>query len=109
MFHKGHVPADILSCDTPLIMESPDNLWEISKDDYRTKMSAWVLCNTVSRLNKVLTLYKSKFCPNGFEKRKLVRLIQYKTKDRYCNKRRDKWCWPLCQIEGLPDNWRDTL
>ena len=30
MFHKGHVPAKILDCGTPLIVEAPDDLWRIS-------------------------------------------------------------------------------
>ena len=41
-----------------------------------------------------------------FERRKLIRLIQSKRKDRGCSERRHKWCWPLAQIEGLPDDWR---
>jgi len=110
MFHKGHVPADILDCDSPLIKESPDELFNISpKDREHRNQHAWILCNTVARLNKVLFLYKEKFCPKDFERRKLVRLIQRKTKDRHCDQRRDKWCYPLAQIEDLPNNWRDLL
>jgi len=105
MFHKGHVPADILDCDSPLIVEAPDNLWEISVDR-KVKQRAWVLCNTVSRLNKIVLMYKKKFCPIGFETRKLVRLIQSKTEDRECSQFKDKWCYPLAQIEGLPRDWR---
>jgi len=98
MFHKGHVPARILECDSPLIKESPDNLWKIStKRD--TKRQAWVLCHTVSILNRMLLEYKEKFCDGKFEKRKLVRLIQDKTQDLGCNEKKDKWCYPLAQIE----------
>ena len=54
MFHKGHVPADILHCGVPLLKESPDNLWDvIPKAQVATKRSAWILCNTVSRINQV--------------------------------------------------------
>ena len=108
MFHKGHVPADILDCGSPLIIESPDNLRDIS-NGYIARQSAWVLCHTVSKLNRVLLAYKEKFCPDGFESRKLVRLIQDKTKDVHCDYKTQKWCYPLAQIEGLPDNWRDEL
>ncbi|GBG33125.1 Peptidyl serine alpha-galactosyltransferase [Hondaea fermentalgiana] len=80
MFHKGHVPAT---------------------------QAAWVLCHTVAKINRILLMYKQKFCPIGYETRKLVRLIQRKTQDRSCSERTDKWCFPLAQIEGLPDNWRD--
>ena len=108
MFHKGHVPATILECDTPLIVEAPDNLFDLNRHDSDIKVyqRAWVICNTVSRLNKMLIMYKEKFCPNGYESRKLVRLIQKKTLDRGCNQKKDKWCFPLAQIEGLPANWR---
>mmetsp|Transcript_3877 Transcript_3877/g.8318 ORF Transcript_3877/g.8318 Transcript_3877/m.8318 type:complete len:556 (+) Transcript_3877:162-1829(+) len=108
MFHKGHVPATILDCDTPLIVEAPDDLFDISRSRHR-KQSAWVLCQTVSKLNRILLMYKQKFCPIGYETRKLVRLIQSKTQDRSCSERRDKWCYPLAQIEGLPENWRENI
>ena len=71
-------------------------------------MTAWVMCNTVAHLNQVLITYKRKFCPGGkFERRKLIRLIQSKKKDRRCSESKDIWCWPLAQIEGLPDGWRE--
>ena len=108
MFHKGHVPADILDCDTPLIKESPDELWEMTTG-VEEKQRAWVLCHIVSTLNKVLLLYKQKFCPVGFEQRKLVRLIQSKRLDRHCDERKDKWCFPIAQVEDLPLNWREEL
>ena len=109
MFHKGHIPANILDCDTPFIVEAPDDTWKISPVSHHnwSQMSAWVMCNTVARLNQVLLKYKQKFCPGQkFERRKLIRLIQSKSKDRGCSERRHKWCWPLAQIEGLPDDWR---
>lgn len=105
MFHKGHVPGMFLDCNTPLIKDAPDDLWTISTG-YQAKQSAWVLCHTVSKLNRVAIDYKEKFCPSGYEKRKLVRLIQDKTKDEHCDVRKEKWCYPLAQIEDLPDDWR---
>mmetsp|Transcript_11229 Transcript_11229/g.20753 ORF Transcript_11229/g.20753 Transcript_11229/m.20753 type:complete len:554 (-) Transcript_11229:27-1688(-) len=109
MFHKGHVPATILECDSPLIIEAPDDLYEITPNEKQLKQRAWFVCNIVSRLNKVVYMYKQKFCPKGFEERKLIRLVQHKTVDRGCSERRDKWCYPLAQIEGLPSNWRSSL
>ena len=105
MFHKGHVPPDILDCNTPMIIESPDNIVDISQA-HKTKVSGWVLCHTVRALNRLLREYKEKFCKSGYEKRQLVRLIQSKRLDRACNERRDKWCYPLAQIENLPKDWR---
>mmetsp|Transcript_12645 Transcript_12645/g.20436 ORF Transcript_12645/g.20436 Transcript_12645/m.20436 type:complete len:567 (+) Transcript_12645:206-1906(+) len=111
MFHKGHVPATILDCDSPLIIESADDLYEksLEQNDFKTHYTAWVLCHIVAKLNEVLMLYKQKFCPVGFEQRKLIRLIQSKTKDTYCDEKNDKWCYPLAQIEGLPKGWRKTI
>jgi hypothetical protein len=109
MFHKGHVPADILSCSVPSIKEAPDNLWSVipasgspgcGGDCEDAKQSAWILCNTVARLNSVLDMYKSRFCPGGkYERKKTVRLIQDKNRDVNCDWRKQKWCWPLAQIE----------
>merc|ERR1711871_1850692 len=46
MFHKGHVPADILDCDVPFIIESPDDVFDVSRE-VKTKTSAWVMCHAV--------------------------------------------------------------
>jgi hypothetical protein len=108
MFHKGHVPASILDCGSPLIKEAPDDLYDISEREKHTKQHAWIICNAVSRLNDMLLRHKQKYCPAGFEQRKLVRLIQRKTMDKSCDEKRDKWCYPLAQIEGLPAGWRNT-
>lgn len=109
MFHKGHVPGDIMDCSTPLIRDAPDDTWQVSPSGSGnpSKRAAFIMCNAVATLNRMLVLYKTKFCPGGkFERRKLVRLIQGKRKDVGCNAVRDRWCWPLAQIEGLPDDWR---
>lgn len=67
MFHKGHVPGHILNCDVPSIIVPPDNLWRDSVER-KTKQQAWVLCTIINKLNKVLKMYKTKFCPIGFSK-----------------------------------------
>ena len=106
----GHIPATIMDCDSPFLLEAPDNTWVVSDPEQKGNFgreSAWVMCNTVARLNQVLRLYKRKFCPGGYEKRHLVRLVQDKTRDQGCDERHDKWCYPLAQIEGLPDDWRE--
>lgn len=110
MFHKGHVPGNILDCDMPLIVAPPENLFDLNREDESIKVhqKAWVVCNTISRLNSILLKYKEKFCPAGYETRELVRLIQHKTVDRGCSQTKDKWCFPLAQIEGLPENWRES-
>eukprot|EP00924_Labyrinthula_sp_SR-Ha-C_P004415 maker-scaffold_89-snap-gene-0.10-mRNA-1 protein AED:0.19 eAED:0.19 QI:34/1/1/1/1/1/2/177/589 len=116
MFHKGHVPGEILDCGTPLIIEPPDELFNwVKKENYEgfkgsetNYQKAWVVCNVLSRLNNMLKEYKSMFCrEESVEDRPLIRLIQKKNKDRSCSPRRDKWCYPLAQIEGLDEGWRD--
>mmetsp|Transcript_12729 Transcript_12729/g.20582 ORF Transcript_12729/g.20582 Transcript_12729/m.20582 type:complete len:520 (+) Transcript_12729:23-1582(+) len=107
MFHKGHVPGNFFECDSPLIIEPPDNLWEVTSD-WKAKQNAWILCHIIPLLNRVSMLYKKKFCIDGYERRKLIRLIQHKSKDRKCHPYKDKWCYPLAQIEGLGENWRPS-
>lgn len=110
MFHKGHVPGKILDCDQPYIIEAPHDLWQQSKPDKMKKQCAWVLCNIVYNLNRVLKDTKEKFCqPEQTETRHLVKLIQTKTTDAGCSQHKDKWCYPLAQIEGLEPNWRLKL
>ena len=104
MFHKGHVPADILACGTPLIKEAPDDLYAQSKSKNR-KQCAWVICETVRTINRVASTYKQMYCDEGeaVETRKMVKLIQSKTRDRGCSQSRDKWCYPLAQVEEPDD------
>jgi len=108
MFHKGHVPADILECDSPLIIQPPDDLWRMT-DEPKAKQNAWILCHAIYYLNHVASLYKEKFCKPGYENRQLVKLIQRKSTDLRCSETKDKWCYPIAQIEGLGDEWRSKL
>lgn len=109
MFHKGHVPGKILDCDTPLIIQPPDDLWHQSKS-VEAKQGAWILCHIIAKLNRVATEYKEKFCVGKkIENRQLVRLLQDKTVDHGCDHKKDKWCFPLAQIGNLPTNWRAQL
>jgi len=99
MFHKGHVPAEILECDTPLLKLPPDDLWRVS-EGAPTKRAAWLVCHIHARINEAVLDYKKSFCPTGFEQRKLVKLIRGKPQDHKCTAG-SKWCFPLAQIEGL--------
>lgn len=110
MFHKGHVPPNVLDCDVPLIVEPPSDLYRKSTS-IEAKSQAWILCHILARFNQVLKAYKEQYCyPTGYEQRNLVRLVQDKTD--YCNQKEDKWCFPLAEIRGInppgetPGAWR---
>ena len=116
MFHKGHIPSNILDCNTPFVLVAPASTWAVASDKctrdgryYKyCKIGAWSMCTAIQKINQVLKTYKSKFCP-AYEQRHLVRLVQRKTKDIGCKQSGTDaafWCWPLAQIEGLPDDWR---
>ena len=105
MFHKGHIPSDILSCSTPYIKVAPDDTWEKSPNVCNSrdapyimcKISAFAMCTAIQKINQVLKLYKSKFCP-AYETRHLIRLVQGKTRDAGCISNGDKadvWCWSV--------------
>jgi len=61
MFHKGHVPQNILSCDMPLLVLPPDNFYN-TQGDTQGRRNAWMICNLLTRLNDMLADYKHKFC-----------------------------------------------
>lgn len=61
MFHKGHVPPNILDCDQPAIIEPPKD-FQAKQTTEHNKRSAWMTCMIISRLNNALEAYKSKFC-----------------------------------------------
>lgn len=99
MWHKGHMPSNILDCKTPILKQPPDDFFNTQKNTKERRM-AWMMCNLYSRMNKMLVAYKSKFCKDdeiNIEKR--VRLIQRKTLPCPKDKR---LCWPLAQLEDAP-------
>lgn len=102
MFHKGHVPGNILDCDVPILKAPPDDLYR-TQTNTRQKRSAWMLCNLYSRVNGMLKAYKKKFCPAekvNLEER--VRLVQ--SKSLSCDRQTAEakgWCYPLAQVELL--------
>ena len=71
----------------------------------KIESSARVICETVRTINRVASTYKQMYCDEGeaVETRKMVKLIQSKTRDRGCSQSRDKWCYPLAQVEEPDD------
>lgn len=61
MFHKGHVPQNILDCDMPLLVLPPDNFFN-TQGTTEGRRNAWMICSILTRLNAMLADYKQKFC-----------------------------------------------
>mmetsp|Transcript_47756 Transcript_47756/g.93845 ORF Transcript_47756/g.93845 Transcript_47756/m.93845 type:complete len:222 (+) Transcript_47756:1103-1768(+) len=76
MFHKGHVPADILDCDKPLLKLPPKDYLtkrlspqqrktfssQPPKDFKKDIRSAWLLCMIFPRLYHATVEHKKKYC-----------------------------------------------
>merc|ERR1712194_577026 len=59
MFHKGHVPPNILECHLPLIKHPPhDYLSTASTKSVKAKRNRWTLCALTNRVNQAVTMYK---------------------------------------------------
>lgn len=96
MWHKGHMPSNILECDMPILKQPPDNFYNSQRDN-KAKRNAWMMCHLYSNMNAMLTAYKAKFCEGktvNLDRR--IRLIQQKTLPCPKDKR---YCWPLAQLE----------
>jgi len=98
MWHKGHVPGDLLECDVPLLKQPPAN-FIAKQQNKKDRQHAWLICMLLSNVNEMATAYKGKFCKQGqtVNLEKKIKLVQ--NKDRHCNVGRDKLCWPLAQLE----------
>eukprot|EP01065_Artemidia_motanka_P006450 TRINITY_DN13173_c0_g1_i2.p3 TRINITY_DN13173_c0_g1~~TRINITY_DN13173_c0_g1_i2.p3 ORF type:complete len:226 (+),score=95.34 TRINITY_DN13173_c0_g1_i2:852-1529(+) len=94
MWHKGHVPHNILGCDTPLLKQPPDNLFNVQTLRERRR-GAFMVCVLHARLNAAATELKRRHCPGGFNVEKRVRLVQKKRLS--CSD--ERLCWPLAQLE----------
>eukprot|EP00912_Choanoflagellata_sp_UC4_P002147 UC4_evm3s1361 len=100
MWHKGHMPGNIMECDIPILKPPPDDLYNTQKtrEGFR---NAWTICHLFSTMNKMLIAYKKKFCAaKNANIEKSIRLIQQKTLPCPTNKR---LCWPLAQLERPHD------
>jgi len=82
MFHKGHVPHNILECTVPILKAPPNDIFDI-QTTVTARRQAWILCQGTSLTNQMLHAYKKKFCPP--EKANLerkVRLLEMKDCER---------------------------
>eukprot|EP01062_Namystynia_karyoxenos_P046241 TRINITY_DN3457_c0_g2_i1.p1 TRINITY_DN3457_c0_g2~~TRINITY_DN3457_c0_g2_i1.p1 ORF type:complete len:505 (+),score=145.92 TRINITY_DN3457_c0_g2_i1:107-1621(+) len=103
MWHKGHIPPNILDCDTPLLKRPPDNLFNVQTEVVRRR-GAFLVCYLHARLNGAALAVKHRHCPEGFNAEERVRLVQ--SKQLPCPEGRPSLCWPLAQLEDpLPSDY----
>eukprot|EP00756_Hemistasia_phaeocysticola_P016876 Hpha_TRINITY_DN15502_c0_g4::TRINITY_DN15502_c0_g4_i7::g.104998::m.104998/K20781/SGT1; peptidyl serine alpha-galactosyltransferase len=60
-FHKGHVPPDFLSCDEPLLVSPPDDLF-IRQNSAHGKREAFSVCLGIAIVNAASRAHKRKNC-----------------------------------------------
>jgi len=73
MFHKGHVPPNLLRCDLPLIKEPPEDLVD-SVSAFEQKDKNYMLCNAYQLINPAVLAWRKKFCPDGYLSSKEIML-----------------------------------
>jgi hypothetical protein len=97
MFHKGHVPPNIVSCDLPLLITPPDDLVDTAPTP-NNKHKMYMLCNAYVLINEALLAWKKKFCPQGYNAKKQIMLQK---KSQHCTEKSEKGksCWVFARIE----------
>lgn len=95
MFHKGHVPANILTCELPLIIRPPEDIIDTApSSEQRHKM--YILCNAHTLIREAVLAWKQKHCPNGFNSEERIMLLK---KHQRCTKEEQgKTCWDFARI-----------
>jgi len=111
MFHKGHVPPNILQCDLPILKTPPSTHLQHQlalpenkdKTNYKKHRAAWLHCMIFPSLNNALVEYKQQFCPAGFNTKKQFKLIHNDVSDKVlpiCPMEKEgKTCWVFARIE----------
>jgi cyclophilin family peptidyl-prolyl cis-trans isomerase len=100
---KRHVPKDILECDSPMLKTPPVDLLKQAQNQ-TAKRSAWTLCTVIPRINAALEMYKQRFCAEGYNRDKTVRLHpseQCTDRRRTMSHKADGSCWSFAH-EELP-------
>ena len=73
-FHKGHVPPDLFSkCDEPLLVEPPDDLFNV-QTSRRGRHNAFMVCQLTTLVNRALRAYRRKNCAPGWNGAECLRL-----------------------------------
>ena len=92
MFHKGHVPPNILQCELPLIIEPPEDLIDsVPVEHVEQRHKNYMLCSAYKLINSAVLDFKRAHCPAGFNQDKEIRLQK---KDQQCRPEdKGKSCW----------------
>eukprot|EP00966_Prymnesium_polylepis_P323954 7380077-Prymnesium_polylepis.1 len=76
LFHKGHVPPNILECDQPLLRPPPDDLLDV-QTSLMSHRHAFLVCALHRQVNEAARDYKRKYCaPADTNLRECVRLTE---------------------------------
>eukprot|EP00935_MAST-01C_sp_MAST-1C-sp1_P001562 g1562.t1 len=98
-FHKGHVPADILRCDAPLLVTPPDSIIKAQKKQ-ADQRNAFMMCNNFFMVNRMLVNYKKRNCGADANLKKCVRLIvDRKGNTPKCKSKGNPDCYPIAQLD----------
>ncbi|KAH9256960.1 hypothetical protein BASA81_004781 [Batrachochytrium salamandrivorans] len=97
MFHKGHVIANLLTCELPLLVQPPEDL--IAQAPKHNKHQMYMLCNAYRLINQAALAWKQKFCIQG-NTNKAVMLQKH---SQHCSKKdQGNKCWIFARIiDGL--------
>jgi len=96
MFHKGHVPANILSCDLPILITPPDDLIDTAPSKEQVH-KMYMLCNAYNLINEAVLAWKKKFCAPGYNTKKKIMMLK---KGPHCSsEERSKSCWVFARVE----------
>jgi hypothetical protein len=66
-FHKGRVPPQVMTCDTPLLVSPPDHFFDAmksSKDPF-DRRNAYMICTLIYETNQAMISYKENYCNEG--------------------------------------------
>jgi hypothetical protein len=97
MFHKGHVPPNILDCDLPILITPPDDIIDKAPSrEQRHKM--YMLCNAYNLINEAVLAWKKKFCPAGGNTKKMI-MLQKKGQNCHDKNEKGRSCWIFARVE----------
>lgn len=96
MFHKGHVPANIFTCELPMLVMPPDDLIQKSQG-LENKQKMYMLCNAYNLIREAVTAWKRKFCAP--DKANYEEKIMLQKHHQTCKKEENgKTCWNFARV-----------
>lgn len=76
-FYKQLMPEDMYTCDAWLLEPPPKEVWQVAVASGKPEKlrKAYGMCTLAKIMNRALLSYKKKYCPNGYNSHKRLRLI----------------------------------